>query len=45
MSTALKTKSTSFATFSTSFTFMTTMFFTASGMGVSIFQRPPTASS
>ena len=43
--TALNTKSTVDATCSTSFTFITTSFFTASGIGVSIFQRPPTASS
>ncbi len=45
ISTALNTKSTLEATASTSFTFITTRSFTASGMGVSIFQRPPTASS
>ena len=45
MSTALNTKSTDAATFSTSATFITDSFFTASGMGVSIFQRPLTASS
>ena len=45
MSTALNTKSTPAATFSTSFTFITTSFLTASGMGVVIFQRSPTASS
>ena len=39
------TKSTLAATFSTSLTFMTTSFLTASGIGVVIFQRPPTASS
>ena len=45
ISTAENTKSTSDATFSTSLTFMTTIFFTASGIGVSIFHLPPTASS
>ena len=45
ISTAENTKSTVDATCSTSFTFITTSFFTASGIGVSIFQRPPTASS
>ena len=45
ISTALNTKSTQAATASTSLTFMTTSFFTASGIGVAIFQRPPTASS
>ena len=45
MSTAENTKSTSDATFSTSLTFMTTISFTASGIGVFIFQRSPTASS
>ena len=45
ISTAENTKSTVEATFSTSDTFITTSFFTASGIGVSIFQRPPTASS
>ena len=45
MSTALNTKSTWEATASTSLTFMTTSFFKASGMGVSIFHLPSTASS
>ena len=45
ISTALNTKSTVDATCSTSFTLSTTSFFTASGIGVSIFQRSPTASS
>ena len=45
ISTALNTKSTSNATFSISFTFITAIFFTHSGIGVCIFQRPPTASS
>ena len=45
ISTALNTKSTLEATASTSFTFMTVSFFTASGMGVSIFHLPATASS
>ena len=45
MSTALKTKSTVAATCSTWFTSITVSFFTASGMGVVIFQRPATASS
>ena len=45
ISTALNTKSTSAATFSTSFTFFTTIFLTVSGIGVSIFQRSPTASA
>lgn len=42
---ALNTKSTVEATSSTSFTFFTISFLTPSGIGVSIFQRPPTASS
>ena len=45
ISTALNTKSTSDATCSTSFTFFTIISFTASGIGVSIFQRSPTASA
>ena len=45
ISTALKTKSTVEATASTSFTSITSMFLTASGIGVVIFHLPPTASS
>lgn len=45
ISTAENTKSTVAATFSTSFTFITTRFLTPSGIGVSIFHLPPTASS
>ena len=45
ISTALNTKSTVEATSSTSFTLCTISFLTASGIGVSIFQRSPTASS
>ena len=45
ISTAENTKSTVAATFSTSFTFITIRFLTPSGIGVSIFHLPPTASS
>ena len=45
MFTAENTKSTSLTTSSTSATFLTTMCLTNSGIGVSIFQRLPMASS